>query len=84
MNERETRRSVTDSPKKPKLDDSYRDLLENNRRWVENHLAEDPHYFENLAKGQQPRYMWIGCSDSRVPANEITGTRSGEIFVHRN
>ena len=44
----------------------------------------NPDYFEDLAKGQSPEYLWIGCSDSRVPANEITGTKSGEIFVHRN
>jgi carbonic anhydrase len=75
---------VNDAPKKPGLDDSYRELFENNRKWVEGRLAEDPSYFANLAKGQKPRYLWIGCSDSRVPANEITGTRSGEIFVHRN
>lgn len=75
---------MTDPSKNAELDDSYRHLLDNNRAWVERRLAEDPHYFENLAKGQKPRYLWIGCSDSRVPANEITGTRSGEIFVHRN
>lgn len=47
-------------------------------------LKEDPDYFKGLTLGQNPEYLWIGCSDSRVPANEITGTKSGEIFVHRN
>ncbi len=75
---------MNDSPKKQGIDESYRELLENNKAWVESRLAEDPEYFAKLAKGQDPRYLWIGCSDSRVPANEITGTRSGEIFVHRN
>jgi carbonic anhydrase len=62
----------------------YAKLLENNRRWVEASLARDPQFFERLAQGQQPPVLWIGCSDSRVPANEITGTSGGEIFVHRN
>lgn len=63
---------------------SFRDLFTNNQKWVEKKLEQDPLYFEKLATGQQPRFLWIGCSDSRVPANEITGTESGEIFVHRN
>jgi len=63
---------------------SFRDLFTNNQKWVEKKLEQDPQYFEKLATGQQPRFLWIGCSDSRVPANEITGTESGEIFVHRN
>jgi carbonic anhydrase len=63
---------------------SFEDLFANNEQWVQKKLAEDPHYFEKLAKGQQPAFLWIGCSDSRVPANEVTGTESGEIFVHRN
>jgi carbonic anhydrase len=75
---------LNDAPENPGLDESYRHLLQGNRGWVESRRAEDPDFFEQLAKGQKPRYMWIGCSDSRVPANEITGTRSGEIFVHRN
>jgi carbonic anhydrase len=59
-------------------------LLENNRAWSARCAAEDPQYFERLAHQQMPRYLWIGCSDSRVPANEILGLRPGEVFVHRN
>ncbi len=63
---------------------SYLRLLENNKDWVARQNEIDPEFFTNLAKGQTPEYLWIGCSDSRVPANEITGTRPGEVFVHRN
>lgn len=66
------------------MEKTYQKLLSNNKEWVEKQLNQNPQYFEDLAKGQSPEYLWIGCSDSRVPANEITGTRSGEIFVHRN
>lgn len=59
-------------------------LFENNRRWAAETCAEDPEFFETLARQQKPKYLWIGCSDSRVPANEIIGLRSGEVFVHRN
>lgn len=59
-------------------------ILENNIQWVEATLAEDPNYFTDLAKGQTPPLLWIGCSDSRVPANEIIGAKPGEVFVHRN
>lgn len=62
----------------------YKALLEGNKNWVAKKLHDDPHFFERLSKGQSPQVLWIGCSDSRVPANEITGTQSGEIFVHRN
>lgn len=62
----------------------YKALLEGNKKWVRKKLEEDPLFFEDLAKGQSPQVLWIGCSDSRVPANEITGTKPGEIFVHRN
>lgn len=62
----------------------YNQLLENNKEWVEKSLAKDPNYFADLAKGQSPPVLWIGCSDSRVPANEIIGTKPGEVFVHRN
>ena len=69
----------------PQVDQTaYKQLFENNRKWVAEKLQLDPHYFENLAMGQSPRFLWIGCSDSRVPASEITGTTPGEMFVHRN
>ena len=61
-----------------------RDLLENNRRWAERMEAGAPGFFEGLSAQQAPRYLWIGCSDSRVPANEIVGLPPGELFVHRN
>jgi carbonic anhydrase len=64
--------------------DIYNKLIKGNIEFSETKLKENPSFFENLAKGQQPDYLWIGCSDSRVPANEITNTQSGEIFVHRN
>jgi carbonic anhydrase len=63
---------------------SYEKLLDNNKSWVTEQLVLDPQYFEKLAQGQTPEYLWIGCSDSRVPANTITGTNPGEMFVHRN
>jgi carbonic anhydrase len=66
------------------MEKSYKRLLSNNKRWVVKQLRADPNFFEDLAKGQQPEYLWIGCSDSRVPANQITGTTPGEMFVHRN
>lgn len=66
------------------MEKSYKILLDNNKEWVAKQLNADPNYFEDLAKGQSPEYLWIGCSDSRVPANEVTGTKPGEIFVHRN
>jgi carbonic anhydrase len=59
-------------------------LFENNRRWAARRVAEDPQYFYRLIEQQQPEFLWIGCSDSRVPANEIVGLRPGELFVHRN
>ncbi len=59
-------------------------LLENNRRWAQGKLDSDADYFNRLAHVQKPDYLWIGCSDSRVPANKIVGLRPGEIFVHRN
>ena len=64
--------------------ESYDALLSGNRKWVDAKLKEDPEYFKTLAKGQSPEVLWIGCSDSRVPANEVTGTKPGEVFVHRN
>ncbi len=59
-------------------------LFENNRAWVEKMTAQDPDFFRRLAAIQSPKYLWIGCSDSRVPANQITGLQPGEVFVHRN
>ena len=59
-------------------------LLENNRVWAAARVAEDPEFFSRLVSQQTPEYLWIGCSDSRVPANQITGLDPGEIFVHRN
>lgn len=63
---------------------SYDKLISGNENWVKSRLKLDKDYFNKLAKGQKPEFLWIGCSDSRVPANEITGTESGEVFVHRN
>lgn len=59
-------------------------LLESNRQWAEKINQEDPEFFETLAQQQAPEYLWIGCSDSRVPANEIVNMMPGELFVHRN
>jgi carbonic anhydrase len=62
----------------------YEKLLQDNKTWAEAKLSEDPEYFDRLAHLQTPEFLWIGCSDSRVPADKITGTQPGEIFVHRN
>ncbi|GAB3572143.1 carbonic anhydrase [Hymenobacter daeguensis] len=59
-------------------------ILENNKKWVSDRNAADPNFFKTLADGQKPKYLFIGCSDSRVPASGITGTGPGEMFVHRN
>ena len=59
-------------------------LFENNKTWAEQIKLEQPDFFDNLSKQQSPEYLWIGCSDSRVPANELLGMLPGEIFVHRN
>ncbi len=66
------------------MSDFYKKILDNNKKWVESKLALDSNYFKNLADGQNPPLLWIGCSDSRVPANEIIGAEPGEVFVHRN
>lgn len=66
------------------MDDFYKKILDKNKIWVETSLEKDPNYFKDLAKGQTPPLLWIGCSDSRVPANEIIGAKPGEVFVHRN
>jgi carbonic anhydrase len=63
---------------------SYSKLFENNKKWVQKKLQNDPRYFEKHAKGQRPKYLYIGCSDSRMPVNEMTGTSAGELFIHRN
>lgn len=62
----------------------YEDIFDNNRRWVERMAKQDPAFFEKLASDQHPEYLYIGCSDSRVPANDIMGLEPGEVFVHRN
>ncbi len=64
--------------------DQLAHLISNNRRWVESMTSTDPGFFSKLAQQQRPSYMWIGCCDSRVPANEIIGLLPGEVFVHRN
>jgi carbonic anhydrase len=66
------------------MNETPSDLLENNRRWAEATRQREPGFFTRLAQQQSPRYMWIGCADSRVPANQITGLDPGEVFVHRN
>ena len=63
---------------------TYEGLLDGNKQFIENALSDDPDYFNKLANGQSPPILWIGCADSRVPANQITNTAPGEIFVHRN
>ncbi|MEP7373319.1 MAG: carbonic anhydrase [Chitinophagaceae bacterium] len=62
----------------------YELLLQENKKWAAKKVSDDPEYFNRLSHLQTPEFLWIGCSDSRVPANEITGTEPGEIFVHRN
>lgn len=63
---------------------SYDQVFENNKKWVESHKGQDANFFDELAKGQSPDYFYIGCADSRVPANEIMGLHPGDVFVHRN
>jgi carbonic anhydrase len=63
---------------------SYNRLIDGNRHFSLSKKIDDPEYFKKLSLGQKPEYLWIGCSDSRVPANEVTSTESGEMFVHRN
>ena len=65
-------------------DDDMAQLLANNREWSRRMQVADPDFFRRLSSQQAPRYLWIGCSDSRVPANEILGLPPGEVFVHRN
>lgn len=66
------------------MSDFYKQIIENNKKWVESKLALDPNFFNKLKDTQSPPLLWIGCSDSRVPANEIIGAQPGEVFVHRN
>ncbi len=66
------------------MDSDIADLFERNRRWAQATAEREPGFFTRLAQQQSPKYMWIGCADSRVPANEITGLDPGEVFVHRN
>lgn len=66
------------------MDRFYKRMLQNNRDWVQRKLSEDPNYFTQLAEGQKPPLLWIGCADSRVPANQIIDAPPGEVFVHRN
>jgi len=66
------------------MENAYQKLIDGNRRHSLEKKFEDPEYFKKLALGQKPEYLWIGCSDSRVPANEVTNTDAGEMFVHRN
>jgi len=66
------------------MSDFYKKILDGNRNWVKSKIDTDPQYFERLAEGQAPPLLWIGCSDSRVPANEVIGAQPGEVFVHRN
>ena len=63
---------------------SYEKVFENNRQWVAQRTAADPHFFEHLSQGQTPEFLYIGCADSRVPAATVTGLDPGELFVHRN
>jgi len=67
-----------------KIMSSIEHLFQNNLEWAENIKKEDPNFFHNLSLQQNPQYLWIGCSDSRVPANELLGMQPGEVFVHRN
>ena len=73
---------MTDTAKKKV--DNLENLFESNRRWAEQQVVKNPGFFSRLLAQQNPEYMWIGCSDSRVPANQITGLDPGEVFVHRN
>ena len=66
------------------MSDFYKKIIEGNKNWVASKINEDPEYFQRLSQGQSPPLLWIGCSDSRVPANEVIGAQPGEVFVHRN
>lgn len=79
-----TTKSNTENTSQSQPKHSYEQLLKGNSDWVKNQTDKDPQYFDKLAAGQSPEILWIGCSDSRVPANEVTNTKPGEVFVHRN
>jgi len=66
------------------MSDTYRQVFENNKNWAAHHSASNPEFFEHLAKGQSPDFLFISCADSRVPVNNIMGLEPGEVFVHRN
>lgn len=66
------------------MEKTYQSLLDGNKAWVNQMVKEDKDFFKRQEKGQKPQILWIGCSDSRVPANQVTGTNLGEVFVHRN
>jgi carbonic anhydrase len=74
---------IINSTKAPMIR-SYQELFVNNKKWVEEKTLQTPDFFQKLAAGQQPKFLWIGCSDSRVPSSEVTGTSAGDLFVHRN
>jgi carbonic anhydrase len=80
----EIKPAVNTASNKITLRESYNSLLSGNRDWVDRQIKDDPEYFAKLSQGQSPEVLWIGCSDSRVPANQITNTKPGEVFVHRN
>ena len=71
-------------PRLNKTMDDLQELLENNKAWAQGIKASDPEFFNALAQQQNPRYLWIGCSDSRVPATQLVGLQAGDLFVHRN
>lgn len=75
-------KAVAESASKTPL--SIERIVSNNRHWAEESLKKDPEFFSSLLGLQKPEYLWIGCADSRVPANEIVGLKPGELFVHRN
>jgi len=83
-NEKQPRETLNISVGHNTEDINYDNLLKWNKEWVADTLKEDKDYFKKLAQGQNPPVLWIGCADSRVPANQITGTNPGDIFVHRN
>ena len=76
--------AFTTAPRPPLADRDILELLANNKLWVETQKQLDPEFFDKLGSGQSPKYLYIGCSDSRVPANEILGLPAGDVFVHRN